>query len=761
MKKVLLVGSIIFSLFLNAQTTPAGRTCGTGILPQQFESWVQGLTPAQPGKNGVADVQSVFNIPVIVHVIHNNESVNGPSATSGNNLNAAQVVDQINSLNKDYNGTNADSSLIPAVFKPVFAKCRINFCLAVVNPTGGVLAEPGIDRINRVSKGWSSMPYSQTYIDATVKPNSIWDPNKYFNIWVCPLSGGLLGYATFPNPASSGVTGLGSPFGSATSDGVVILNTSFGSIGTAQFGQYNKGRTLTHEAGHWLGLRHIWGDGTCATDYCNDTPPAQTSNYGCPSFPHNVGTCSGNTTGEMTMNYMDYTDDACLYMFTADQKNRMQLILTNSPFRLTLITSTVCNLPSVTNDIGISYVAVPGYSQTLNCTNTITPVINITNYGTSTLNSAIVSFNIDGVNTQTVGWSGALAPNSSTTFALPQMTVSSFGAHAFSVNVASPNGGSDANASNNNNLQNFWLINNMTFNPQSASTCIGNAVVLSAAGANSYSWSTGAATSSISVNPSATTIYTVTATSGICSVTKPVTVTVVQHPTLSINTQTICSGVPSDIVASGADAYSWSNGSISQTINITLLTPTVFTLTGLNNPNCPTTQTFNISVNSGPTPSVPPLAHVSCGSCADATITASASGGTGAYTYTWTPGSTTGAVLANAGIGCYTVTAADALGCANSTTVCVDFDESVFNHSIGSLDIKVSPNPSQDVYTVDYPANSPASITVIDALGRVIHTENVTEQGSIKINLASAAKGIYYLKVYSEKGQAVVKLLKD
>ena len=340
MKKILSLALVLIT-FTGFNQTNQGRTCGTQTPPQKFEQWVSSLTPPQPGKLGSSQIQSVFNIPVIVHVIHNNEPVNSITANSGNNLNAAQVVDQINILNKDYGGTNADTSLIPNVFKPVLGKFQVNFCLAVVNPTGGILAEPGIDRINRNAKGWTAFPYSSNYIDATVKPNSIWNPNQYLNIWVCPLSSGLLGYATFPNPGSSGLSGLGAPFGSATSDGVVILNTAFGSVGTGSIGAYNLGRTATHEVGHWIGLRHIWGDANCGTDYCNDTPPAQTSNFGCPSFPYKLGVCTGNTTGEMTMNYMDYTNDACMYMFTKDQKFRAQLILTNSPIRAALITSTV------------------------------------------------------------------------------------------------------------------------------------------------------------------------------------------------------------------------------------------------------------------------------------------------------------------------------------------------------------------------------------------------------------------------------------
>ena len=139
------------------------RGCGTGILPQQFETWVQSLQQQGGGKGETNNsTQSVFTIPVIVHIIHNNEPVNSVSANTGANINAAQVIDQINILNKDFNGTNADTNTIPSAFKPLLGKFKINFCLAAVNPTGGVLPEPGIDRINRVSKGWTAPPYSNT-----------------------------------------------------------------------------------------------------------------------------------------------------------------------------------------------------------------------------------------------------------------------------------------------------------------------------------------------------------------------------------------------------------------------------------------------------------------------------------------------------------------------------------------------------------------------------------------------------------------------
>ena len=603
MKKFLFLISTTLIFKTNAQVVPQQRTCGTAVLPAQYETWLQSVTPV-PGKYGTANIQSVFNIPVIVHIIHNNETVNNTSATTGNNINAAQVIDQINILNKDYNGLNADTTLIPSIFKPLLGKFQVNFCLAVVNPTGGVLAEPGIDRINRIAKGWSATPYSQTYIDATVKPNSIWDPNRYLNIWIAPLSGGLLGYATFPNPGSTGLQGLTGTFGTTTTDGVVILNTSFGSVGTAQSGQYNKGRTITHELGHWMGLRHIWGDGTCASDYCNDTPPAQTSNFGCPVFPYHVGTCAGNTTGEMTMNYMDYTDDACMQMFTADQKNRAQLILSNSPMRAALLTSTVCNLPTVSNDVGIIFVTSPTYSQTFSCLNYINPVVSITNFGNTTLTSALFSFKVDALTTQTLNWTGSIAPNTSSTVALTQITGLSFGTHVFSVNVSAPNGGTDNNLTNNNNLQQFSIVNNFAFTASSAAICAGNSAVLTANGATTYSWNTGVTTASISLNPVVTTTYVVTGYLGLCSVPQTVTVTVQPGPVMTLDKTDVCEGVETQITASGANSYTWSSGETSASIMATLSATTNYTVIGNSSAGCASTQTFTVIMDPTPTSTI-------------------------------------------------------------------------------------------------------------------------------------------------------------
>ena len=229
-------------------------------------------------------VNGVYEIPVWVNVLYR---------TTAENISLAQIQSQIDVLNEDYAGTNTDISLVPSTFTGVKAGAtNIRFVLQ------------GVTRKATTKTSWSTNDAVKKTASGGLNPTS---PTIYLNLWACTLGNGILGYAQFPG-------------GSSATDGVVILNTAFGRTGTAA-APFNKGRTATHEVGHWLNLRHIWGDATCGSDLVTDTPTHNTANYGCPASGHK-STCTG-TPIEMTMNYMDYTDDACMYMFSAGQKARM------------------------------------------------------------------------------------------------------------------------------------------------------------------------------------------------------------------------------------------------------------------------------------------------------------------------------------------------------------------------------------------------------------------------------------------------------
>jgi hypothetical protein len=227
-------------------------------------------------------VNGMIEIPVVVNVLYR---------TAAQNISQAQIQSQIDVLNEDFAGTNADHNLTSTYNTVKAGDVGVRFVLdQVVRRSTSRTSWGTNDAMKRSSQG--------------IAPTS---PTTKLNLWVCNLSGGILGYAQFPG-------------GSSSTDGVVVDDNAFGRTGTAT-APFHKGRTATHEVGHWMNLRHIWGDATCGNDQVGDTPLHNTANYGCPAAGHR-STCSGQPV-EMTMNYMDYTDDACMYMFSVGQRTRM------------------------------------------------------------------------------------------------------------------------------------------------------------------------------------------------------------------------------------------------------------------------------------------------------------------------------------------------------------------------------------------------------------------------------------------------------
>jgi hypothetical protein len=269
----------------------------------------------------------IYTIPVIFHIIHNGEATG-----AGRNIAKAFVDSQIVQINNDFRRVANSSGFNNHASG---ADVEMQFVAATLNPANGVLTEPGIERINRNAKGWTAPPHLDTYMQSTIKPNSIWNPDKYLNIWVCDLtdaSGTVLGYAQ--GPVAPGNIGQDDDTTStANTDGIVLHYTVVGSSKKKPAGSYpfDEGRILTHELGHFFGLRHVWGEGNCDfDDYVFDTPRQNGVLFGCTT---NSNTCNDMNYGspydsvDMVRNYMQYSDGACVNIFTLGQKNRMRIVM--------------------------------------------------------------------------------------------------------------------------------------------------------------------------------------------------------------------------------------------------------------------------------------------------------------------------------------------------------------------------------------------------------------------------------------------------
>lgn len=365
-----------------------------------------------------------FTIPLVVHVIHNGEPIG-----TGANISDAQVISQIQVLNEDFRrivGSRGFNS------HPDGADVEVEFCLAKQDPEGCVTT--GIDRVDMsaVNTSWSG-PGPTGSTDSVLKPATIWDASQYMNMWSVNFSSGtLLGYAQFPG-------------GAADTDGVVANYTYFGSNdapGVSIPGSFNLGRTMTHEVGHYLGLFHTFQGGTCAEgntsgDFCADTPAQNApNNSNCPTGSDHCP--SGDP--DMIENYMDYTTDACMNVFTNEQKARVIAVMTNSANRPNTTTSDKCTaLADVSNDGSIQ---INGLNPGAACSGEVIPNIRIQNFGTVTLTSATVSYDLDDGTSTDFPWTGNLATGEFEDIDLPIITASG-GEHTFNVSIASPNGNAD------------------------------------------------------------------------------------------------------------------------------------------------------------------------------------------------------------------------------------------------------------------------------------------------------------------------------
>jgi hypothetical protein len=355
-----------------------------------IEAQMQNVLTANPNYR-VASPNTVINIPVVVHVVWN---------TAAQNISDLLVKSQIDALNEDYNGTNADVVKVPRYFKNLVGSAQFHFVLAQRdpsgNPTNGV-----IRKYTTNSTGFTTNDYVKYNIHAG---DNAWPCANYMNIWVCNFdpSSGLLGYAQFPG-------------GNCATDGVVIQYDAFGRIST--YTPYTLARTTSHEFGHCFNLRHIWGDdGTACSgsDQVSDTPNSAGPHFGCPC---QTITCSNGPNGDMYQNFMDYSDDNCMFMLTNGQAARMNSCITT--YRSGLNTSLGATpVTTYADDVEITSIINPIGSPCLTSTNMLTPQIVITNLGSNSESNIPVNYKVDNGALQTYTYVGPLAAGASATFSL-------------------------------------------------------------------------------------------------------------------------------------------------------------------------------------------------------------------------------------------------------------------------------------------------------------------------------------------------------
>jgi len=378
------------------------------------------LSAVQNQQNGN---RVTLTVPVVFHIVLGNPAV----------VTDAQIQAQLDTLNKDYGGLNGDSVNIPSYFKPLFGKSGIQFCLARQTPAG----EPtsGIERVTTTKASFLNTDDGVKH--AASGGTDTWDPTSYYNVWICQLSGGILGYGTFPGT------------GNDNEQGVVV---DYRSLPGGSYPMYSGGKTLTHETGHYFDLYHIWGDdsGACTgTDFVDDTPNQANSSSVCPAGIK-TDNCTATGDGIIYQDYMDYTYDNCLVMFTNQQVTRMESAFI--AYRSSLLTSVACQAPVSYNfDAQLKSLNQP--SQRI-CSNPFSPSVTIRNRGTQTLSALTVTAVVDNITAGTFTWTGSLAQLASTDITLNAITVTA-GNHVLKLYVSNPNNNTDQNTVNDTLTINF------------------------------------------------------------------------------------------------------------------------------------------------------------------------------------------------------------------------------------------------------------------------------------------------------------------
>ncbi|KAA9340054.1 PKD domain-containing protein [Adhaeribacter soli] len=760
MRKTFTLWAVIGSMFTGAAIaqTPARPKCATDEVEAR-------LLQADPGyqarrqENEAAiarflanpankrQMQATKTIPVVFHVVYK---------TAAENISDAQILSQLEVLNRDFRRFNADTTNTPQAFRSVSADTGIEFCLASVDPNGAPTT--GITRTLTTANSFTTNDDMKAAATGGI---AAWPRDQYLNIWVCNLSGTTLGYAYKP----------GAP---ANIDGVVLRYTTVGAAPANPFpAPYNAGRTATHEVGHWLNLSHIWGQAPGCTDddLVADTPQQVEENWGCPTYPVTTGTgglCTAAPTGSMFMNYMDYVDDNCMNLFTQGQGSRMNAAISTS--RASLLASTACQNTLMANFLASSTSIQVGTS------------INFTDLSTGGATAWSWSFPGGTPATSTVQNPGNIVYN----------TVG-----VYPVTLTVTKGG----VSNTRTIPNYITVNPsstcappaVSFTQTSTSVCQGDTITYNSSattGATTFQWTFTGGTPATSTAANPTVIYntpgthnvTLKATSGCgtpATLNKAVTITAM--PTVSV-TPTIssrCTPGPVTLTASGATSYSWSpatglNTTTGSTVTANPSVSTNYTVIGTTN-GCasdPVIIPVNVTVVQANFTANPAVVNLPA---SNGLVTFTNTSSSNALFHNWNFGDPQSGQTNNTSTlknpthtytqaGSYTVTLIATSNsvtgnCSNTKTFVIQVNTvSGLQKAFDAGNIKIYPNPAKDYLRVEVPETEKVTeVQLINTIGQVVARQKPAA-GQVRLTLNQAAGGIYFVKIINAEGSITRKV---
>lgn len=812
---IALLISLSTIMFSTAQSSfVPGERCGINQVQSELANnnpqYLQELKDFQDvikqfSSRAPAGRATTLTIPVVVHVMH----LASEAVGNGRNISDARVQAQIQILNRDFMALNSNyTSGTPSVFQSIRGIPEIQFCLATVDPSGNPTT--GIDR------QVATDPSSTNTIENTIKPATTWNANKYLNIWTLPIPGttafgGTLGYAYLP---TFGMVG-------SNKDGIVIDYRFFGSPAT---GASTSCRSLTHETGHYLGLNHIWGDtdgSTSSPHVCNDDdgiadtpvqlgPTADNTSFNCSS---GVPPTSCSSTKSMYCDYMDYlNNDACYSTFSQGQVNVMRNVTQGTSItvngltysgRSSLLTSqvtacstsgctltaaitpttTTCNLANGAATVvptggsgtylytwsnggstaSISGLASGTYKVTVtsgSCSATATGTVATSTNVSATASATAVSS--CGANNGTANVTPSGGSSYSYVWSNGRLTASITGLAVGSYTVTVTSGTCSATATAKVTATN-GISATTTGNPVSACGANNGTATVSASGGTSYSyvWSTSQTSATISGLSAGT--YTVTVSAGGCNTTASYTVGNSSGITANIaGTNTTCGKTNGTVSVNptGATSFSylWSNSKTTSSIgNLPSGTYTVTITSGA----CSTTASFNVSGSTPLTVSTTSTPNTSTSN--NGTATAVASNGTSPYFYSWSDGQNT-QTATGLSSGQYSVTASDQFGCTATQLVTVSNSIGIaYNSNIASINI--FPNPTEKTLNIEVQCkiNDDITIELMNLSGQILNHLffEKTQSKELSLNVETLPAGFYLVRVKTNNGQIVTKVIKQ